>query len=164
MGFCPGSRVPPRCFDGSHTRFFATLFKLPLTCCICQERNNIIGQKAICNPKRPISKTVLSAVARQTVKSQWHDTRELHTWLILNPGASQLVLVVKNVPANASNPWVKKIPWRRAWQPTPVFLPGESHGQRSLGGYSPWGHRESDMTEATWRAHVFNLMPRVLGW
>ena len=45
------------------------------------------------------------------------------------------------------NPWVRKIPWRRKWQPTPVFLPGESHGQRSLGGYSPRGHKESDMTE-----------------
>ena len=40
-----------------------------------------------------------------------------------------------------------KIPWRRRWQPTPVFLPGESNGQRSLVGYSPWGHKESDMTE-----------------
>ena len=39
------------------------------------------------------------------------------------------------------NPWVRKIPWRRKWQPTPVFLPGESHAQRSLGGYSPWGLR-----------------------
>ena len=37
--------------------------------------------------------------------------------------------------------------WRRKWQPTPVFLPGKSHGQRSLVGYSPWGHKESDMTE-----------------
>ena len=36
------------------------------------------------------------------------------------------------------SPWVGKIPWRRKWQPTPVFLPGESHGQRSLAGYSPW--------------------------
>ena len=36
--------------------------------------------------------------------------------------------------------WVKKIPWRRKWLPTPVFLPGEFHGQRSLVGYSPWGH------------------------
>ena len=44
-------------------------------------------------------------------------------------------------------PWVGKIPWRRAWQPTPVFLPGESHGQRSLGSCSPWGHKESDTTE-----------------
>ena len=36
------------------------------------------------------------------------------------------------------NPWVGKIPWRRKWQPSPVFLPGESHGQRNLEGYSPW--------------------------
>ena len=42
------------------------------------------------------------------------------------------------------DPWVRKIPWRKAWQPIPVFLPGESHGQRSLVGYSPWGHKESD--------------------
>ena len=47
------------------------------------------------------------------------------------------------------NPWVGKIPWRRAWQPTPVLLPGKSHGQRSLEGYSPCGCKESDMTEAT---------------
>ena len=45
------------------------------------------------------------------------------------------------------NPWVGKIPWRRAWQPTPVFLPGKSHGQRSLVGYSLWGHKKSDKIE-----------------
>ena len=76
--------------------------------------------------------------------------------------------MVKNLPANAEDirdsgsnsgfgrslgggcgnpPWVGKIPWRRAWQPTPVFLPEESHGQRSLVGYSLWGSTESDMTE-----------------
>ena len=43
--------------------------------------------------------------------------------------------------------WVRKIPWRRKWQPNAVFLPGESHGQRSLVGYTLWGCRESDMTE-----------------
>ena len=43
--------------------------------------------------------------------------------------------------------WVGKIPWRRKWQPTPVFLPGESHGRRSLVGYSPRGHKELDTTE-----------------
>ena len=43
--------------------------------------------------------------------------------------------------------WVRKIPWRRAWQPTPVFLPGESHKQRSLVGYRPWGPKESGTTE-----------------
>ena len=45
------------------------------------------------------------------------------------------------------NPWVGKMPGRRRWQPTPVFLPGESHGQRSLVGYSPWSRKEWDMTE-----------------
>ena len=67
-----------------------------------------------------------------------------------------MVLVVKNPPANAGdikrhrfNPWLGKIPRRRAWQPTPEFLPGESHGQRSLVGYSPWGRRESDTAEVT---------------
>ena len=47
------------------------------------------------------------------------------------------------------DPWVRKFSWRRAWRPTPVFLPGESHGQRSLEGYSPWGHKESVMTKVT---------------
>ena len=46
------------------------------------------------------------------------------------------------------NPWVGKIPWRRKWQPAPVPLPGKSHGRRSLAGYSPWGCKESDTTEA----------------
>ena len=45
------------------------------------------------------------------------------------------------------HPWVRKIPGRREWQPIPLFLPGASHGQRNLGGYSPWGHKESDTTE-----------------
>ena len=64
--------------------------------------------------------------------------------------------MVKNPPANAGDiksrgldPWVGKIPWRRAQQSTPVFLPGESHRQKSLVGYSPWGHKVPDMTEGT---------------
>ena len=44
------------------------------------------------------------------------------------------------------DPWVRKIPWRREWQPTPVFLSGDSQGQRSLVDYNPWGCKESDMT------------------
>ena len=54
--------------------------------------------------------------------------------------------MVKNPPANADLS-VGKIPWRRKRQHTPVFLLEESHGQRSLAGYSPWGQKESDMTE-----------------
>ena len=45
--------------------------------------------------------------------------------------------------------WVGKIPWRRKWLPTPVFWPGEFHGQRRLAGYSPWGCKEIDTTEVT---------------
>ena len=66
---------------------------------------------------------------------------------------SLVALVVKNPPANAGDkrcgfdPWVGKIPWWRVWQPSPVFLPGESRGQRSQVGYSPWGHKELDTTE-----------------
>ena len=47
------------------------------------------------------------------------------------------------------NVWVGKITWRKKWQPTPVFLPGKPPGQKSLAGYSPWGHKELDMTEVT---------------
>ena len=70
--------------------------------------------------------------------------------------ASQVVLVVKNLPASAGDVkrhgfdhWVGKIPWRRVQQPTPVFLLGESLGQRSLVGYRPWSRKASDMTEVS---------------
>ena len=68
-----------------------------------------------------------------------------------------MVLVVKkiNLSANSGDrckrqwldPWVRKIHRRKKLDPIPVFLPGESHGQRSLAGYSPWSHKELDMTE-----------------
>ena len=68
--------------------------------------------------------------------------------------ASQVALGVKNPPASAGDvrdtgsiPGLGRFPPRRALQPTPVFLPGKSHGQRSLVDYSPCGHKESDMTE-----------------
>ena len=63
------------------------------------------------------------------------------------------LLVVKNLSANAGDlrdmgfdPWVMKIPWRRKWQFTPVFLPRKFHGQRSLAGDSPWGCKETEVT------------------
>ena len=72
------------------------------------------------------------------------------TWLVGFLGGT----VLKNLLVNAGgtgnkgfNPWVRKIFWRRKWQPTPVLLPGRTHGGRSLGGYSWSGHKESDMTE-----------------
>ena len=70
--------------------------------------------------------------------------------------ASQVALVVKSPPANAGNikdlglsPRVGKIPWRRAWQPTPVFMPGKSQGQRNLVNYSPWGCKRVGHDSAT---------------
>ena len=65
--------------------------------------------------------------------------------------------VVKKLSANAGDvgqvggfdPWVGKIPWKRKWQPAPVFWPGKFHGQRSLADYRPWGHKKLDMTEHT---------------
>ena len=45
------------------------------------------------------------------------------------------------------DPWVRKIPWRQKWQPTPVLVPGKSHGPRSLVGYSPWGYKDLDTSE-----------------
>ena len=69
--------------------------------------------------------------------------------------ALQAALVVKNSPANVGDARdAGSIPrsgrsLEEDWQPTPVFLPGESHGQRTLVGYSPLGHKESDTTEAT---------------
>ena len=55
------------------------------------------------------------------------------------------------------DPWVRKIPWRRKWQPTPVLLPGKYDGWRSLVGYSPWGHKESDATERLHFTFTFTI-------
>ena len=62
---------------------------------------------------------------------------------------SQVVLVVKKLPANAEDircefdSWVRKVPWRRVWQPIPEFLPGKSHGQDGQAGYCPWGGKRA---------------------
>ena len=68
------------------------------------------------------------------------------------PGGSDGKVSACNAGDPVFHPWVRKIPWRWAWQLTPTFLPGESHGQRSLVGYSPQGPKESNMTK-----HVISL-------
>ena len=72
---------------------------------------------------------------------------------LMRDKTSQVALVVKFPSCQRRrhrfDPWVWKIPWKRAQKPIPVFLVGESHGQKSLVGYSPWGREESDKTEAT---------------
>ena len=57
-------------------------------------------------------------------------------------------------------PWFRKIPWRRKWQPTPVVLPGKSHGWRSLVGYSPQDHKESEATQLHFHFHFFTFNTR----
>ena len=56
------------------------------------------------------------------------------------------------------NPWVRKIPWRKAWKLTPIFLPREAHGQKSLAVCGPWGRKESDMTEVTYHVAQSNAV------
>ena len=90
---------------------------------------------------------------------------ELHYFDYSSPSLSwtfQVALMVRNPPATAGrhkrfrfDPWVGKIPWRWESQPSPVFLPGESHRQRSLVGYSPWDHKELDTTERLTHTHMF---------
>ena len=71
------------------------------------------------------------------------------------PGGKECTCQCRRHKRPGFDPSVGKIPWRRKWQPTPVFLPGESHGQRSLAGYSPWGCKESDTIEATEHTFIY---------
>ena len=73
--------------------------------------------------------------------------REWNCWTVGYPWWFRGLSVCLQCGRPGCYPWVGKIPWRRKWQPTPVLLPGESHGWRSLVGYSPQGHKESDTTE-----------------
>ena len=93
------------------------------------------------------------------------DTTEGLHFTIGFAGASLVALMVKNLPTMWEtwlDSWVKKIPWRKKWLPTPLFLPGEFHGQRSLVGYSPWGRKESDRSE--WLTLSFSSLPRLYGF
>ena len=73
--------------------------------------------------------------------------KEGSPWILGFPGSLDGKASAYNAGETGFDPWVGKVPWRRKWQPTPVFMPGKSHGPRSLVGYSPWDHKESDMTE-----------------
>ena len=97
----------------------------------------------------------MAAIKKSTNNKCWRRCGEkgthLHcSWECKLVWASQMAQRLKHLPAIWET-WVRslvrKIPWRRKWQPTPVFLPGESHGWRSLVGYSPRGCKESDTTE-----------------
>ena len=89
----------------------------------------------------------LKSIESPTVRHNW----ATNTFTFIFLGGSE----IKNPSAKRLrfDPWVRKIPWRRAWQPTPMFLPGDSQGQRRAAGCSPQDHKELDTTEAieyTW--------------
>ena len=73
-----------------------------------------------------------SGLAASCIRTHNYYTTILHPLVVKNPPAN-----CRRCKRNGFDPWIRKIPWRRAWQPTPLCLPGKSHGQRSLAGYSP---------------------------
>ena len=99
----------------------------------------------------PVGCRLWGCTELDTTEATQRQQQQSHTW------ASQVVIVVKNPPVHQCrghkrhefDPWVGKIPQKRVWQLTPVFLPEEFPGQRSLAVYSPQGRKESDMTEGT---------------
>ena len=97
------------------------------------------GKESACNAGDP---NMIPESGRSTGKGIGYPLQ--YSW------PSLVAQMVKNPPARRET-WVQsltgKIPWRRGWQSTPVFSPGESHGERILVGYSPCGCKESDMTE-----------------
>ena len=128
--------------------FFIPILRSPLLCS-CAVRKKL----------RPLNAHFLDLLGkiRFCVWTQW-----VFGQLYLNIWASQVTQLGKESACSAGdagrcefNPPVRKIPWRAAWQPTPVFLPGKSHEQRSLVGCSLLGHRESDSTEATEHACTY---------
>ena len=113
-------------------------------------KNGSIGHKNTC---AEIFLAIITYIGQklENIHISFSSKRDNAFWYI---GASQVALVVKNLSANGEDRrefdlWVRKISWRRAWQPTPVFLLTESHRQRSLAVYSPQGHKELDTTEET---------------
>ena len=97
----------------------------------------------------------------EDIKKRWQEYTELYKKDLHNPDNHNGVITdlepdilecevkwaLESITTNKASGGDGKIPWRRKWQSTPVLLPGKSHGQRSLVGYSLWGHRESDTTE-----------------
>ena len=83
---------------------------------------------------------VIQEEGSQKEKNQYHILR--HICEIWDSLVGQMVKNLPTMQKPRFNPWVRKITYRKEWQPTPVFLPGEFHGQRSLVGCSPWGYKE----------------------
>ena len=129
---------------------FKTLLQFP---CILPCRES----KMLVMPRPPFLKSLITpgilsvSINCPTLGVSYNWNRVMYVWSFVPAYVTSLgAQMVKNLPAmeeSGFNPWFRKILWSRKWQLIPVFLPGESHEQRSLVGYSPWEHRESDTTE-----------------
>ena len=115
---------------------------------MCRVFSCVVGRGCLLWPVHFLGKTLLVfALLQGTVKK--------NTWYTLSyiggfpAGASgkESTCQCRGCKRPGFEPWVRKIPQRRKWQPTPVFLPGKFHGQRNLSRYSPWGRKESDTIE-----------------
>ena len=150
------------CVNNNNYRLLWWLFSRDFTEC-CAHRSLLIPKTTI---KRLSFFEVnhLAAFVRPSCPSQINDqgfgrfcnlSLIAHLCLLLSfPGGTsskELTVRCRRHKRCTFHPWVGKIPWRRKWQPTPIFLPGEPHGWRSLAGFSSWGCTESDTTE--WLNH-----------
>ena len=114
------------------------------------------------------STTPWTAACQASLSIAESDTTERLNRMELDAGASQVALGKEPIyqcrrhERRGFNPWVRKIPWRRAWQPTPVFLPGESHGQRA--GRAIWSIRLQGVRHDFAHKHAPNWMLRPYLW
>ena len=123
-----------------------------------------IPKKKKCKKAKWLSEEGLQiADKRRKAKCKGEMVRYTQTEGVLGGArGKELACQCRRFKRHGFNSSVGKIPWRRAEQPTPVFLLGESHGERSLAGYSPQSCKESDMTEVTWHAaHTYPTECRV---
>ena len=125
-------------------------------------------------PSRILAQRISWTEEPGRIQSMGSQESDMTYWLDHHNGSSPGGATVKEPACQCRRckrcrfkPWVGKIPWWRAWQPTWVFLPRESHGQRKLVGYSPWGHKELDTTKVTFHTvHTVHgvLKARILKW
>ena len=97
-----------------------------------------------------------STVGLQCFKytAKWFINTQTHIWVFkVGSSGKASACQCRRCRSRGFNPWARKIPWRRKWQPTPVFLPGKFHGQRRL--YSPWGHKELAMTQHARHTYIY---------
>ena len=106
------------------------------------------------------TKSTPTHAASFILRTNWMITRESYS--LGFPGGSDSKEGACSAGGREFDPWVRKTPWRSEWQPTPVFLPGDFHGQRSLVGYSPWGHKESATTQQLAHTHTVKYAKNIV--